>query len=49
MVLRLGQTIGPLLMGWVYGTFGSEAPFYAGAVLGLTLFALLPFLIPEGK
>ena len=49
MVLRLGQTIGPLLMGWVYGAFGPEAPFYAGAVLGLTLFALLPFLIPEGK
>lgn len=47
MVLRLGQTIGPLLMGWVFVTFGQEAPFYAGALLGVSLFAVLPFLIRE--
>lgn len=47
MVLRLGQTIGPLLMGWVFVAFGPEAPFYAGALLGLALFAVLPFLIRE--
>lgn len=47
MVLRLGQTIGPLLMGWVFVTFGPEAPFYAGALLGVSLFAVLPFLIRE--
>lgn len=47
MVLRLGQTVGPLFMGWIYGAFGPEAPFYAGAFLGLTLFAALPFLIRE--
>ncbi len=47
MVLRLGQTIGPLVMGWVYAAFGPEAPFYAGAILGLSLFAALPFLIRE--
>jgi ACDE family multidrug resistance protein len=47
MVLRLGQTIGPLLMGSIYVALGPEAPFYAGALLGLALFALLPFLIRE--
>ena len=47
MVLRLGQTIGPLLMGWVFLAFGPEAPFYAGAILGLALFAVLPFLVRE--
>lgn len=47
MVLRLGQTIGPLLMGWVFVAFGPEAPFYAGALLGLALFAVLPFLVRE--
>lgn len=49
MVLRLGQTIGPLLMGWVFVAFGPEAPFYAGALLGLALFAVLPFLVRERK
>jgi MFS family permease len=47
MVLRLGQTIGPLLMGWVFVAFGPEAPFYAGALLGLALFAVLPFMVRE--
>ncbi len=47
MVLRLGQTIGPLLMGWFFIRFGPQAPFYAGAFLGLTLFAILPFMIRE--
>jgi predicted MFS family arabinose efflux permease len=47
MVLRLGQTIGPLAMGWVYIAFGMEAPFYAGAILGLALFSVLPHLIRE--
>lgn len=49
MVLRMGQTIGPLLMGWVYATLGAEAPFYAGAILGLVLFSVLPHLIRERK
>jgi len=47
MVLRLGQTIGPLLMGWTFVLFGPEAPFYTGAILGLALFAVLPFMIRE--
>ncbi len=45
MVLRLGQTIGPIVMGLLYVRLGPQAPFYAGAILGLALFALLPFLI----
>lgn len=47
MVLRLGQTLGPLVMGWVYVAFGPEAPLYAGALLGLSLFAVLPFMVRE--
>jgi len=33
MVLRLGQTIGPMLMGWVFGLGGIDAVLYAGAGL----------------
>jgi MFS family permease len=47
MVLRLGQTAGPLVMGLVYLHLGPEAPFYAGALLGLVIFAVLPFLVRE--
>lgn len=47
MVLRLGQTVGPLVMGLVFLRFGPHAPFYAGATLGLAMFALLPFLVRE--
>ena len=38
MVLRLGQTLGPVVMGAMYSWGGLNAPFFGGAVLaGLTL------------
>ncbi len=37
MVLRLGQTLGPVVIGFVYETFGIDETFYAGAVTGLIL------------
>ncbi len=41
MVLRLGQTLGPLLMGVIFIFGGVEFPFFAGAVLaGLTALVL---------
>ena len=41
MVLRIGQSLGPLIMGGVYSLGGSAAAFYAGAVLSLGMFMLL--------
>jgi len=37
MVLRLGQTVGPLLMGWAFGLGGIDAVFYLGAALAMGL------------
>ncbi|MFC1724557.1 MFS transporter [candidate division KSB1 bacterium] len=39
-IIRMGQTIGPLLMGFVLGLFGLNAVFTAGAII-LFLIALL--------
>lgn len=41
MSLRLGQTLGPLLMGGVFAIFGIEAVFISGAVLALVMVTLL--------
>ena len=38
MVLRLGQTLGPLLMGIIFSLWGIEATFYAGAGLSGLMF-----------
>jgi len=38
-VLRLGQTMGPLVMGLVFSVWGIPGPFYAGAVLAALVFA----------
>jgi ACDE family multidrug resistance protein len=45
MVLRLGQTLGPLLMGVVFGLWGIGAVFYAGAVFAIAIFMLLVTMI----
>lgn len=45
MVLRLGQTLGPLLCGVVYGGFGLPAVFASGALLAVvTLAVVIPFV-----
>ncbi|MBW2028229.1 MAG: MFS transporter [Deltaproteobacteria bacterium] len=49
MVLRLGQTLGPLLMGFVYNFGGIGASFYAGAILGLGMAGLAIWLIPKAQ
>ncbi|MBN1904724.1 MAG: MFS transporter [Deltaproteobacteria bacterium] len=38
MVLRLGQTLGPLIMGVALTLWGIRGPFFAGAVFGLFMF-----------
>ena len=48
MVLRLGQTLGPVLAGFVVVLVGIEGSFYVGAVLALVVFgALLLWMRPE--
>jgi ACDE family multidrug resistance protein len=49
MVLRLGQTLGPLLIGFFYNLGGMEASFYAGAALALGMAVLAIWLIPEAS
>lgn len=41
MVLRLGQTLGPIIAGVVYATLGIEAAFWASAVLAVGMLAAL--------
>lgn len=38
-VLRLGQTLGPLVMGGAFALWGISGPFYAGAALAVVVFA----------
>lgn len=45
MVLRLGQTLGPILMGAVFIVGGLNYPFYAGAIFCIIIFSLLVALI----
>ncbi|MFZ0390022.1 MAG: MFS transporter [Calditrichia bacterium] len=45
MVLRGGQTIGPLLMGAIYGIWQIAGPFIAGAVLALAAILILFMLV----
>lgn len=37
-VLRLGQTLGPLVMGGAFALWGISGPFYAGAALAVVVF-----------
>ncbi len=41
MVLRVGQTLGPLVMGVVYIIWGTSGTFYAGALLAVLVFAVI--------
>ncbi len=50
MVLRLGQTLGPVLAGVVVVIVGIEGSFYAGAALALIVFGVLAvWLRPEAS
>ncbi len=47
MVLRLGQTLGPLVMGLAFGLGGTNAPFFGGAVLALAMVAISALTIRQ--
>lgn len=41
MTFRIGQTLGPLLMGMVISIWGIDGAFYAGAGLSVTMFIIM--------
>ena len=45
MVLRLGQTIGPLIMGMVMATFDLSTAFYLSAILSVIMIALAKLML----
>ena len=45
MVLRLGQTIGPLIMGFIFGLSGIAGVYYAGAAFAFLMFVLILLMI----
>ena len=45
MVLRLGQTLGPLIMGTVFVLWGSDGVFYAGAGFAIGMVVVLMVLV----
>lgn len=45
MVLRLGQTLGPLVMAMVFATWGMGAVFYAGASFAVAMLILVVVMI----
>jgi MFS family permease len=53
MVLRIGQTIGPLLIGVFYAIGSLQASFIAGAVVALVMFGVIAGMVrvsnPNGK
>jgi len=46
-VLRLGQTVGPLLTGITFGLWGFPGVFYASGIFAFLIFALLIFILKE--
>ncbi len=48
-VLRLGQTLGPVLFGTVYVAFGVSVAFYAGAILALGMLMVLARAFARGR
>jgi len=49
MVLRIGQTLGPLIMGGVYVISGINSTFFAGALLAMAMFFVLLPVIGKQK
>lgn len=45
MVLRLGQTLGPVVIGFAYITFGIETTFYTGACFAAIMIILVHIMI----
>jgi len=49
MVLRIGQTIGPLLIGVFYAIGSLQASFIAGAVVALVMFGVIAGMVKNTK
>jgi predicted MFS family arabinose efflux permease len=47
MVLRLGQTLGPLVMAGVFGLWSLDAVFFVGALFSLGMFVLAIIMIRQ--
>ncbi len=47
MVLRLGQTLGPLVMGAVFGVWGLSGAFYAGAGFAVAMLIVVIIMIRQ--
>ncbi len=45
MVLRLGQTLGPIVMGFIFGISGIAGVYFTGAVFALLMFILIFVMI----
>jgi len=45
MVLRIGQTVGPLLVGVFYAIGSLHASFMAGAVVAMTMFGVIAWMV----
>ena len=45
MVLRIGQTLGPILMGLIFGFAGMSGVFYAGSILAIFTAVMIAVLI----
>ena len=45
MVLRIGQTLGPMLMAFIYITWGLDCTFYGGGIISIAMFLILSVLI----
>ena len=45
IVIRLGQTLGPLLIGVIFSIWGISGTFYAGAGLSIAMFIIVLILI----
>jgi MFS family permease len=49
MILRLGQTLGPPLMGTMFGIWGIEGAFYAAAAIAAAMFVLTTAVIKRRR
>ena len=47
MVLRLGQTLGPLIMGFIFSLWGVNGVYFGGAVLAVTMFFIIIIMIKK--
>ncbi|MFZ6052948.1 MFS transporter [Halocola ammonii] len=45
MVLRVGQTLGPVVMGFFFNQFGIDSVYWIGAVLAVVMFFLILFFL----